>query len=432
MVIFYNILMNLLMGIFFLLLPAIYLFSKKRRVNVLLRFGFGTAWRPKKPEEKRIWIHALSVGEVRSVVPLVKALSDRQGKMKIIFTASTRTGFEMAGQYFLKTDMKIVDQLGYFPFDFGYSVRKISKLVEPDAVIIVETDIWPNFLYEMKKRQVPVVLINARLSKRALNGYLLFKKFFSTVFSCFAQIMVQTQIDAERFLCLDISKKKIQVTGNLKFDQVLEDREDSFVSTMRKRLNIQKETLVLIAGSTHEGEENILCRTYQKLKKKYPSLIMILAPRDPERCSALLSYVLSEDISASILSEIKRTSQNSGVVLVDEMGILSHLYTLCHVAYIGGSLVKEGGHNPLEPAAFSKPILFGPDMSDFLWISTLLVDNGGSKQVSSETELTHELDTLFGSCSLQKHMGQLNQAVFSAHSGAVKNIVRNLESLHIV
>ena len=432
MIIFYNILMNFLMAVFVLFLPVIYLFSEKRRANLLLRCGFGTGWKQRKTKEKRIWVHALSVGEVRSVLPLVKALKDRHGKMEIVFTVSTRTGLETAGQCFLRPGMSMVDQLGYFPFDFGYSVRKIINLIEPDAVIIVETDLWPNFLYEMKKRQIPVVLINARLSKRALNGYLFFKRFFSMVFSCFTQIMVQAPLDAERFLCLGIGKEKICVTGNMKFDQAFEDHVDSFVSAMEKRLNIKKETLVLVAGSTHEGEEDILFRVYETLKMKYPGLMMILAPRDPVRCKALLPYILSRDIPASLLSTIKEPLQHHGIVLVDEMGLLSRLYALCHVAYIGGSLVKEGGHNSLEPAAFSKPVLFGPDMSDFLQISDLLKENGGAKQVSSEKELMQEFDILLENPHIQQKRGKLNKEVFLNHSGAVENIVRNLESLYIV
>lgn len=432
MLLFYNIVMNLLMVLFFFLLPVICLFSEKRRVNLLLRSGFGAAFQPKKPGEKRIWIHALSVGEVRSVVPLVKALKDRFGELKIIFTASTRTGFETANYFFVTPGMKIVDQLGYFPFDFGYSVRKISRLIAPDAVIIVETDIWPNFLFEMKKTKTPIVLINARLSNRSLNGYLWVKGFFSTVFSLFTEIMAQTRLDAEGFFRLGISKEKIRITGNLKFDQAVEDREDPFISDMGKRLHIQPETPVVIAGSTHEGEEDILCRVYEKLKINYPELIMILAPRDPGRCRVVMDGLLSVGIPACLLSAVTAPLQPRGIVLVDEMGVLSRLYALCRAAYIGGSLVKEGGHNPLEPAAFSKPIFFGPDMSDFMLISKLLKDHGGTKEIRSEEELTRELDALLGNRDLQKQMGKLNHEVFVTHSGAVENIVRNLERLHIV
>ena len=429
---FYTLVMNFFLAAFVIVLPVIYLVSEKRRANLLLRLGFGTAWKPKTPGEKRLWIHALSVGEVRSAIPLVKALKNSHGQVNIVFTASTRTGLETARQSFLKPELNMVDQLGYFPFDFGYSVRKIATLIDPDAVIIVETDIWPNFLYEMKQRQIPMVWVNARLSKRSFKGYLRFQRFFSEVFSCFTGIMVQSPMDADRFQRLGISAEKIQVTGNMKFDQTVEEIDDSLIPAMRERLNIQAKTLVLVAGSTHEGEEDILFRVHQKLKPKYPDLMMILAPRDPGRCHALLPHILSMGICASLLSETKAPSLPHEIVLVDEMGLLSSLYALCHAAYIGGSLVSEGGHNPLEPAAFSKPVFFGPDMSDFLLIATLLKDHGGSKQVGSETELIHELDILLGNRDLQARMGRLNHEVFLNHSGAVKKIVRNLERLHIV
>jgi 3-deoxy-D-manno-octulosonic-acid transferase len=237
-------------------------------------------------------------------------------------------------------------------------------------------------------------------------------------------------MDADRFQGLGISPEKIQVTGNLKFDQALEDVEDSFIPAMGARLNIQAQTLVWVAGSTHEGEEDILLRVYQQLKPKYPDLMIILAPRDPRRCHALLPHMVSMGISASLLSQTPSLPHE--IVLVNEMGILSRLYALCHAAYIGGSLVPEGGHNPLEPAAFSKPVFFGPDMSDFLFISTLLKDHGGSKQVGSETELAHELDILLGNPDHQTRMGRLNHEVFLNHSGAVQKIIRNLERLHIV
>ncbi|OGR34069.1 MAG: hypothetical protein A3J80_07915 [Desulfobacula sp. RIFOXYB2_FULL_45_6] len=159
---------------------------------------------------------------------------------------------------------------------------------------------------------------------------------------------------------------------------------------------------------------------------------MILAPRDPGRCRVVMDGLLSVGIPACLLSAVTAPLQPRGIVLVDEMGVLSRLYALCRAAYIGGSLVKEGGHNPLEPAAFSKPIFFGPDMSDFMLISKLLKDHGGTKEIRSEEELTRELDALLGNRDLQKQMGKLNHEVFVTHSGAVENIVRNLERLHIV
>lgn len=432
MILFYNICMNILMVAFFLLLPVIYLFSEKRRQGLLARSSLSMTWGKKRPGEKRVWIHALSVGEVKSAVPLVKRLKQRQELLKIIFSVSTRTGFETAKQVFFKPGTSSVDQLGYFPFDFRWSVRRAAELIGPDAAVIVETDIWPNFLFEMEKRNIPSILINARLSERSLNGYSRCRPFFSKIFSLFSQILVQSPLDKERYLKLGIPEEKIQVAGNLKFDQPAEDLEGQFVEKMKKDLGIKQNSLVLIGGSTHEGEETLLCRVYQRLKSRYPALIMILAPRDPARCRDLLPEIHSAGLSVCSMSSLQEPLQEAGIVLVDQMGILSRLYALCQVAYIGGSLVREGGHNPLEPAMFSKPVLFGPDMSDFLMISELLTRHGGAKQIRSENELYHELDTLLGDPHTQKQMGSFNREVFLMHSGAVENIIRSLEDLHIV
>ena len=396
------------------------------------RFGLGTGLKPKQAGKKRIWIHALSVGEVISSLPFVNGLREKHKDLDIIFTASTKTGFDMAEQLFLTKDKILTDQLGYFPFDLGWSVKKISRSLEPDAVVIVETDLWPNFLYEMGKSKVPVVLINARLSKRSLKGYLFFRKFSSMVFSSLTQIMAQTSLDKKRFQRLGIDKRKISVPGNIKFDQPVADMDKRQVKAMRERFGVQKETQVFVAGSTHEGEENILCELYKKVKKNFPGFLMILAPRDPKRCQEILSYFLSNDVQAVLMSTMDESKPCPDVILVDKMGELFLLYAICDVAFIGGSMVRQGGHNPLEPAAFSKPILFGADMSDFLLISTWLLDRGGAKRVTSEQDLKKELETLLGNRMMQQHMGAKNFEVFSRNSGAVKRIIKNMERLHIV
>ena len=432
MIFFYKIVINILFIIVLPLLPFIYLFSEKRRATLALRLGFKTGLNPKQAGERRIWIHALSVGEVKSAIPFVKALKDQHKDVGIIFTTSTKTGFDLADQLLLRENTALADQLGYFPFDLGYSVKKISGLIKPDAVVIIETDLWPNFLYEMKKKQIPVILINARLSKRSLNGYLVFKKFSLMFFSFLTQIMAQTSLDKERFQRLGIDEKKILVAGNIKFDQPRQDLDKTLVDSIRDQLVFKKESKVFIAGSTHEGEETILCEVYKKLKKKFSGLIMILAPRDPKRSGVILSYLLSHDVHAVLLSEMGKSKECQKVILVDKMGELSRLYAICDVAFVGGSIVKQGGHNPLEPAVFSKPILFGADMSDFMLIAEMLMDNGGAKKVESEKELISELETILENRQLQKRMGSRSYEVFSNNSGAVQKIIENMELLHIV
>ncbi|MCP3872341.1 MAG: 3-deoxy-D-manno-octulosonic acid transferase [Desulfobacteraceae bacterium] len=432
MIYLYKILVNILFLIVLPCLPFLYFFSEKRRASLVFRFGFKTRSYPKKTDQKRIWIHALSVGEVKSVVPFVQALKAQYKDLNIVFTASTKTGFDMAHQIFFKKDASLADQLRYFPYDLGYCVKKAIRQIAPDAVILVETDVWPNLLYEMKKSKIPVLLINARLSKRSLKGYLFFRKFASMFFSSITQIMAQTDLDAKRFQQLGINTDKISVAGNIKFDQPIEDMSKSYIKDMKNRFCIQKQTKVFIAGSTHDGEEKILCKVYKDAKKNFPDLFMILAPRNPKRCQDIASLFLSKGVHVQFMSIKTEHSDCPDVVLVDKMGELSRLYAICDIAFIGGSMVQQGGHNPLEPASFSKPILFGLDMSDFSLISNMLVDQGGAKKVGSQQELKEALEMLLKNNQISGQMGFQSFEVFSQNSGAVNRIINNMEHLKIV
>jgi len=451
MIFFYKIIINILFIIILPFLPFIYFFSEKRRATLGSRFALKADFKSKPRGKKRIWVHALSVGEVISALPLIKELKEQYPDLDIVFTASTKTGFDMAEQLFFKNrglenaglknaglenaslkNRGLVNQLGYFPFDLGFCVNKISSQIDPDAVVLVETDLWPNFLYKMKRRKTAVVLINARLSERSLKGYLVFKKFSSMFFSSLTEIMAQTQLDQKRFQSLGIDQRKISVVGNIKFDQIHENEDEQIVKVLKDRFGVQKGTRVFLAGSTHEGEEKILCNVYKKIKNKFPELLMIIAPRDPKRSSVILSYFLSHDVNAEFMSTMEKSGRRYGVVLVDRMGELSRLYALCDVAFIGGSMGRQGGHNPLEPAAFSKPVLFGADMSDFLLISNMLMESGGARRVESETQLEKEIETILGNNKTGQYMGSRNFEIFSRNSGAVQRTIENMKSLNIL
>lgn len=438
MIVFYKIVTNIILIAVIPFLPFIYLFSEKRKANLLPRLGFNTGFKKRQPGEKRIWIHALSVGEVISAVPFVKALKERHNDFNIVFTVSTKTGFDMAEQLF-KTGVVFKKEVvpgnivvGYFPFDFGFCVARISKQIEADAVVLVETDLWPNFLYKMHQDRIPVILINARLSERSLKGYLFFKNFSLLFFSLLTHIMAQSSLDKKRFQAMGVDGEKISVVGNIKFDQPIIDMDLNHIKQMKKCFGIQKGVKVFIAGSTHEGEDKILCKVYKNLKRNFPELLMILAPRDPKQCGKILSYFLSENLNVILMSDMDKTDENSDIILIDTMGELSKLYAVCDVAFIGGSMVRQGGHNPLEPAAFAKPILFGDDMSDFLLVAKMLTDNKGSKIVKSEIQLQQELEIILKDNQLQKYMGNKNFEIFSKNSGSVQKIIKKMEQLNIV
>ncbi len=417
------------------LLPVIYALSRKRRANMLARFGFQAGLPDKAPDEKRIWIHALSVGEVKSAYPFVEAFKKRHPDWKVVVTATTRTGFETAQEQWGRQDGP-VDLLAYFPFDIGFAVKKALDGFSPDLVVLTETDLWPGFLHQARKRNIPVVLINARMSGRSLKGYLFARRVGGNFFSLLSHIMVQSRTDEERFTKLGISQAVLCVTGNIKFDQPIRYPDEAFIREMKTRLNIEKGTRVLLAGSTHEGEESILLSVCRTLKPENGELQMVIAPRNPERCRNIAESFRSAGAAAVLFSDLHKEPDKKrdkgAVVLIDSIGKLAALYSLCDAAFIGGSLVPCGGHNPLEPAAFGKPVLFGPDMSDFLEISQMLVDRGGAFRVRSGRELEEKLALLFDDSTVSRQMGDNSRAVFSSNSGAVERIIDKMEQLEIV
>jgi 3-deoxy-D-manno-octulosonic-acid transferase len=434
MILGYKALVNLLFLMILPFLPLVWIFSEKRRANLCPRLGFKTGFRPGSVSgKKRIWIHALSLGEVKSALPFVQALKNKHRTLDIVFTVSTRTGFDLAGQLFLKGNPLLVDQLGYFPLDLGFCVKKISRQIGADAVVLVETDLWPNFLYEMKKQKVPVILINARLSKKSFNRYLFARKFFVMFFSRLTGIMAQTLLDKERFRRLGVDENRVWVTGNIKFDQESIPMDGAKCALLRSRFGIGDGDRVWIAGSTHRGEEEIVLDVFASMKPKIPGLKLILAPRDPGRSRQVIKNILlSDKWNPVLLSQSGPDNSHHDVIIIDGLGLLATAYAVCDAAFIGGSLVPRGGHNPLEPAMFGRPILFGPYMTDFVEVSHLLIQQKGAFQVDTARQLADKLAAILTDPELGDQMGRAGLRVFSRNAGAVDRIISRMEDLNLV
>ncbi len=423
MLILYNLLLHLALLILLPALPLVVLFSKKRRKTILQRSGLISV--PVKLKNKRrIWVHALSVGEVKSALPLIKELRKQKPDHSIIFTTSTLTGFQTARDLFLTSVCPLVDGLTYFPYDLPVSVKNCFKAIDPDLVVIVETDLWPNFLYRMHRLNIPVILVNARLSKRSLKGYLKMKSFFRMAFSWFSIISVQTEEDARRFRLIGLDDQKIIICGNIKFDQDPYELTNSSITAISELIRGASKNQILLAGSTHEGEEDILGNLLKEAKASGWPFTLVIAPRNCDRSPGIVRLLSSQGHQAETLSEIMmRKSVHTDCVVIDKLGILSGLYGFCDIAYIGGSLVNRGGHNPLEPAAFSKPVLFGPYMTDFELIARWLVDGGGAFAVLDAVELRQKTQALLLSDDLKEKTGKRAKQVFTANQGAVaKNL----------
>ncbi len=425
---------HILSGIgFFLALPflgLVYLLSKKRRATLFQRMGVLTGFETKKSGTFRIWVHALSVGEVRSAVPFVLALKKRYPLAEIVFTTATKTGFDTAQQLFCRSTTPLVSQIGYFPMDFWFPVLRVSHLIEPDLVCLVETDLWPGFLWHMKQRKVPVVLINARLSMRSLKGYLALGRVSSLFFSSLSHIMAQTSMDAHGFRKMGLEAASVSVTGNIKFDQAPDVMDESRRAKLRTDFGIGVQDRVWIAGSTHAGEEALIVEAFAVLKKQIPTLKLIIAPRDPKRSGVLMD--LAAPLSPILLSQLKPGGGNHDIVFIDSLGKLATAYAICDAAFIGGSLIPQGGHNPLEPAIFGKPILFGPHMTDFSQVARLLMEAKGACQVKTRLDLQARLEEILTNPVLAAQMGGANFQVFSAHAGAVDRTLNKMEALGFV
>jgi len=392
----------------------------KRRSTVRQRLGCWRypwqSWHQDKSWVK-IWVHALSVGEVTAAQPLVEMVKDRHPELKIVFTVSTLTGYQTASRLF--SDSQI--DLAYFPYDLIWPVRTIADRIDARAVILVETDIWPNFLAEMKRRNVPVYLVNLRLSDGAWKSYRRLKWLAGKLFGAFDMICVQSPHDARRLIGLGIGKERLCVTGNIKFDGVAGATDSHAAAHWRKKLQLASTQRIVVAGSTHDGEELFLLDALLSIKQEDRSVCLIIAPRDPNRAQEILTLSEIQGLTGNLLSELLGGTLNPcpDVIVVDFIGVLKELYSLSDVSFVGGSLVKEGGHNPLEPAIFGRPIVFGPDMRDFRQIAAWLLHADGARQVCDQKELTTVLSQLLNDAQQAASMGERARQVVLLHQGAV-------------
>lgn len=365
-----------------------------------------------------IWVHALSVGEVLSAEPLVKAMARRYGANNLVFSTSTRTGFQTAERVIAAH----VSALRYFPYDTLFSVKRALAIVRPRLVVIVETDIWPNFLYALKKRHIPVQLVNARLSDRSFNGYRRLGLMMKPLLSVFTTIGVQSDIDRLRFRQLGVTDSKLAMVGNMKFDQAASVLSDDERQQFSDSLKIAGRH-IWVAGSTHEGEEALLCQAFRNVCDSGIDLFLVIAPRDPQRAAKVCGIFQRAGFDAAAYGEIEQRTASTPVVVIDRIGMLRKLYALADVAFVGGSLVKAGGHNPLEPASAVKAILFGPHTEDFSWICRTLENEGGAIRVFNSEQLAERICALIDNEEMRLEIGRRAYGIFCNHRGAVDRIM---------
>lgn len=356
-----------------------------------------------------IWVHAVSVGEVMAAHPLIRELKKRYPGRRLILSTVTVTGNFTARQR-----VPEADAVFYFPFDYPWIVRRVIRGINPVIVLVAETELWPNFFRELRRVGIPSALINGRISPKSYRNYRKFRWFFSKVFENLSLFCMQSEEDAARIKDIGASPDRVIVTGNLKFDQQIP-------VAVQNPIRIEPGRKVIVAGSTHRGEEEILLDVFRRLRERFPDLLFIIAPRHPERFDEVFWLVVKAGFDCTRRTEHKGTVKD--VLLLDTIGELKAFYSVCDVAFVGGSFVKVGGHNLLEPAAMKKPVIFSRYMFNFKEISEALIKAGGGIMVKDRDDLYREMLKLLSDGELAKNIGERAFGVIVASSGAAKRTI---------
>lgn len=367
-----------------------------------------------------ILLHSVSVGETLAAVPLVRALRHRYPSMPITVTTMTPTGSERAASAFGK-DVHHV----YLPYDLPGSMNRFLDNVNPRLVIIMETELWPNMIALLHKRKIPLVIANARLSERSAKGYKKLGKFMQRLLQRITLIAAQNQEDGERFISLGLKRSQLTVTGSLKFDISVTPELAARAITLRRQWAPRRP--VWIATSTHDGEESIILDAHRKLLTRFPNLLLILVPRHPERFSTARELTQKAGLSYTLRSSGKIPSGSTQVVIGDTMGELMLLYGIADVAFVGGSLVDRGGHNPLEAAAHAIPVLMGPYTLNFKDICAKLQQADGLITVTDADSLDKEIGTLLTDEDYRLYYGRHAVEVLHQNQGALQRLLQLLE-----
>ncbi len=368
---------------------------------------------PELGEEDIIMLHGVSVGEVIALENLAKQLKKTFPHKKLVVTTGTKTGQEIAQKKYAE----IADFITYFPYDIPFCVNKFLDTIKPSIVLIAETEIWPYFAYACNERSIPIFIINGRISDSTFKSYEKVKFFFKKVFENFTAIYTQSEDDRKKYIEIGASENKVEVMGNLKFDV---KRKDADIQMGQQGYR------VIIAGSTHSGEDEIVLKTFKELKEKHSDIKLLLAPRHPKRIPDVESLAKRMGFNYGLRSRDDKFNEYD-LILLDTLGELGKMYSICEFAFIGGSFNKTGGHNPLEATVYDKPTITGPSIHNFKDIYWTLDKTDAGKIVKTPEELKNYMDKLLSDKDFYNKACQDCKTVFEAQQGALDFVISKLK-----
>jgi 3-deoxy-D-manno-octulosonic-acid transferase len=408
-----NILMHIFYDLIFLTFMVMYLpyFVLRRKFHKSLwqRFGFypreieRTFNRQPSPVGSTIWLHAVSVGEVAAIKAFWERLRREFQSDKIVISTVTKTGNELAKKFAAKEEAVF-----YLPLDISFIIRRVLRKIKPKALIIAETEVWPNLISICHSQGIPVFIINGRISDRAFKRYKLIGFALASVLKRIGSICVQTTEDKERFVYLGAPSQNVKVAGNMKYCNVQGSDEDC--AKIKAELSISADNLIFTAGSTHKGEEEAVLDVFKRLRTNFKNLYLIIAPRHVERAG-----------------DIKRLTEGLPVTVIDKIGALQRVYSISDMVFIGGSLIRHGGHNIIEPAIFGKPVIFGPYMFNFKDVAATFLKAGAAVMVRDAQELEFRCRRLLSDKNERVALGEGAKKVVLENQGAVENCIHEIK-----
>ena len=412
--------------IFYLLFPVILLrllFRALRAPSYAARwserFGFVT---PVQARQDIIWLHAVSVGETLAAVPLVKALQIKCPDHRLLITCMTPTGSERITAAFGDSV-----EHSYAPYDMPDAVARFLSRVQPKMLIIMETELWPNTIAACHKRQIPVILANGRLSEKSARGYGRVTSLSSPMFAQLTAVAAQHSDDGARFTALGLAAEHLYISGNIKFDLDLSTEIRQSAEVLRQQWSGVNQRPILLAASTHRGEDEVILQAFNQVKQRVDNALLVLVPRHPERFNPVADLCLDAGYSLARRSHNEPVEQVD-ILLGDTMGELMTFFGACDIAFIGGSLVANGGHNMIEPAAWGKPTLSGLSVFNFAEVSRLLAEAGGLTLVEDADVLAETVIGLLEDPDQAQQMGQQAQSVAEANRGALDKLLRVIDN----
>ncbi|KAB2115940.1 lipid IV(A) 3-deoxy-D-manno-octulosonic acid transferase [Vibrio alginolyticus] len=391
---------------------------------------FGSRWRehfgitPKlKSNDKPIWIHAVSVGESIAATPLIKALKEQNPEQSILVTTTTSTGAEQIAKLGNLVEHR------YMPIDFGFAIKGFLKAVQPKQMLIIETELWPNTLHHVHKAGIPITVVNARLSEKSCQNYAKIQRLFNQLHPCLTQVLCQTDSDAERFERLGVEKKKLSVTGSIKFDIQISEQVKQQGQQLRAQLGNDRP--IWIAASTHKGEDEQVLDAHRQVLKSHPNALLVLVPRHPERFDDVFTLCQQQGFNTVRRTSTHAVETDTQVYLGDTMGEMLTLMGAVDICFMGGSLIgdKVGGHNVLEPAALGVPIINGPSFFNFKEIVHEMKQNNLIKIVKNEDELARAIVALIKDVAAHERITSELTHFMLANSGSLQRTTTATSSI---